>query len=200
MRGILCVFNAGRSNLQIAPFWNIKWTEITWTRLKLCTYSSSSWCTDGPRAVMDSRDKITIMKSVKMEEGSYKALNVITHLFFCCRFSHCVPYRGSSSLECLHFYRSACQTPLSFPTHSSAIIINCPQTHLLMFVWMCASVSLLSEKIRPHQRVSSGDASRILSLLLGSCIYWLLRSPHLYDQPLLPPILRLWHTHTHTRS
>lgn len=49
----------GRSNLENGPFWNIKWTEIAWTRLNLRSYSPS-WCTDGQRVIMDSREIIMI--------------------------------------------------------------------------------------------------------------------------------------------
>lgn len=148
-----------RSHLQIAPFWNIKCTEITRTRLNRCTCSSSSWCTDGQRVLTDSRDKIImIMRSGGMEEDPYKALNVISHLFFH-KFSHSFP--------------NLAKPPRSFPTHSSATIKGCPYTHHLMFVSVCACVLLLPEKIRPHQRCSPGDTSGIPGMLVGSCAdFW----------------------------
>lgn len=165
----------------IAPLWNIKWTEITWTRLKLCTYSNSSWCTDGRRVVMDSRDKIMLMKLGKMEEGS-----VISHLFF---IADCIHYCGSSSLECLRFYRSACQTPWSFPTTVPKYTISC--------LCECVPVCHLSQRRWDHTK----DSPLVMSLESSACFRradWLMRSHHLYDQPPLLFLDLSAHTHTHS--
>lgn len=85
-----------RINLQNGPFRNIKCTEITWTRLNLCSRSRSSWRTDGQRVIMDSREVImSLKKSGKMEEESFTAAGPPPNV--------------------LYFHGSACQTPGGFP-------------------------------------------------------------------------------------
>lgn len=159
-RGLRCGIMKVELILQNGPFWNIKCSEITWTRLNLC---SCSWCTDGQRVIMDSREIIMIFKtSAKIKE---EFLNIISQPF-CEKLSHGPPYRSRFSPKSFVFPRFSLPNPGRFPTRSSAIIKSCSKTHHLMFV--CATLSLLSEKIRPRERCSSGDTSGIPGMLLGS--------------------------------
>lgn len=109
-------------------------------RLKLCTYSSSSRCTDGPKAVTDSRDKI-IMKSGKMEEGAYEASNVVSHPFLLEILSlPFLPWQFVSGI--FAFLQISSPTPLKL---CHTLIHNYPKMSLTTSCCACQSVTSLRE-------------------------------------------------------
>lgn len=181
----------GRSNLENGPFWNIKCPEITWTRLNLHSYSPS-WCTDGQRVIMDSREIMFFFKKwSKIEEESYKALNIISH-HFVANSPTALPTVAGPPQNCLYFSGSACQTPRVF-LHAHPPSLKAVPKHTTWCGCVCVCVSV-SEKIRPHERCFPGDTSGIPGMLLGSCAdFW----DHSTCTTSCPSLL-FWDTGRHT--